>query len=179
MAIFPPEQRVWWKQPLHWQELVWIAVCLVWALTMFFTMIVWHAIGQQNLSNEAYRISPEKYEARAEAMVKKYQVREEGDTGYPVVHPPPESDVYLVARMWEWWPVLEFEKDKSYRLHLSSMDVQHGFSLQPTNINIQVHPGYEMVITITPNKAGEFGVICNEYCGLGHHTMVGRIYVVE
>ena len=94
MAIFPPEQRIWWKQPLHWQELVWIAVCLVWALTMFFTMIVWHSIGEQNLSNEAYQISPDKFAERTEAMVEKYQVREEGDSGRPVVHPPPESEVY-------------------------------------------------------------------------------------
>jgi cytochrome c oxidase subunit 2 len=59
------------------------------------------------------------------------------------------------------------------------MDLQHGFSLQPTNINVQVHPGYELVMTVTPNEAGEFGVICNEFCGIGHHTMVGRIHVVE
>jgi cytochrome c oxidase subunit 2 len=59
------------------------------------------------------------------------------------------------------------------------MDYQHGFSLQPVNINIQVHPGYEMVLTITPSAAGEYGVVCNEYCGLGHHTMVGKIFVVD
>jgi cytochrome c oxidase subunit 2 len=179
MAIFPPQERIWWKQPLHWQELTWLAVCLVWALTMFFTMIVWHSIGDQNLSNEAYRISPEKFAERTEAMVEKFQVREEGDSGRPVVHPPAESDVYMLGRTYEWWPVLELEKGKSYRLHLSSMDLQHGFSLQPTNINVQVHPGYELVMTVTPNETGEFGVICNEFCGIGHHAMVGRIHVVE
>ena len=57
--------------------------------------------------------------------------------------------------------------------------LQHGFSLQPVNINVQVHPGYEMVVTIKPDKAGEYGIVCNEYCGLGHHMMVGKIYVVE
>jgi cytochrome c oxidase subunit 2 len=36
-----------------------------------------------------------------------------------------------------------------------------------------------MVLTITPDKAGEFGVVCNEYCGIGHSTMIGKIYVVE
>jgi cytochrome c oxidase subunit 2 len=112
-------------------------------------------------------------------MVEKYQVREEGDTGVPVVHPPAETDVYMLARTYEWWPVLELEKGKAYRLHLSSMDLQHGFSLQPTNINVQVHPGYELVMTVTPNETGEFGVICNEFCGIGHHNMVGRIHVVE
>jgi cytochrome c oxidase subunit 2 len=85
----------------------------------------------------------------------------------------------MLARQFEWWPVLEFQKGKSYRLHLSSADVQHGFSLQPENINLQIHPGYEMVITIKPTRTGTFGVVCNEYCGLGHHQMTGRIIVVD
>ena len=71
------------------------------------------------------------------------------------------------------------EKGETYRLHLSSMDWQHGFSLQPNNINLQVHPGYDMVVTLTPTETGTFSVVCNEYCGVGHHTMVGKIHVVE
>ena len=59
------------------------------------------------------------------------------------------------------------------------MDWQYGFSLQRGNINIQVHPGYEHVITLTPTEAGEFGIICNEFCGIGHHTMTGKIYVID
>ena len=55
----------------------------------------------------------------------------------------------------------------------------HGFSLLPENINIQIHPEYEMVITIKPNRVGEYSVVCNEFCGIGHHTMVGKIFVVD
>lgn len=179
MAMTPPENRLWWNEPLDKVELAWIVIAFVWGLVMFSAMIYWHIVGKQNLSNEAYRIDPEVYAERTEAMVEAYTVREEGDTGIPVVHPPAGSDIYMVGRLYEWWPVLELEKDESYRLHLSSMDVQHGFSLQPTNINLQVHPGYDMVLTVTPDEAGEFSVVCNEYCGIGHHTMVGRIYVVE
>ena len=90
---------------------------------------------------------------------------------------PEGSDVYLVARLWSWWPIIELEKDKTYRLHLTSMDYNHGFSLQPTNINIQVVPGFEHVVKVTPNQSGQFSVVCNEYCGINHHTMVGRVYV--
>ena len=66
---------------------------------------------------------------------------------------------------------------RPYKLHLTSMDYNHGFSLQPTNINIQVVPGYEHVIKVTPNESGTFSIVCNEYCGIGHHEMVGRMYV--
>jgi cytochrome c oxidase subunit 2 len=179
MAIYPPSKRIWWKEPLNRMEITWISIAFLWGLVMFGTMIVWHVVGEQNLSNETYRIDPDKYTERTEAMVAKYKVREEGKTGVPVVRPPPGSDVYLLARLWEWYPILELEKGKEYRLHLSSIDWQHGFSLQPTNINIQVHPGYEMVLTMTPSETGEYGVVCNEFCGIGHHNMVGKIYVVD
>ena len=36
-----------------------------------------------------------------------------------------------------------------------------------------------MIFTVKPNSTGEFGVVCNEFCGIGHHTMVGKIYVVK
>jgi cytochrome c oxidase subunit 2 len=101
------------------------------------------------------------------------------EVGIPVVKPPAGSDVYMLGRLWQWYPILELEKGQSYRLHLSSMDWNHGFSLQPVNINLQILPGYEMVLTVTPDQAGEFTVVCNEFCGIGHHLMLGKIYVKE
>ncbi len=177
MAIAPPSERIWWKEPVARTELIWVIIAFLWGLVMFFMMIYWHGAGEQNLSNEAYRITPQKFAAKAQAMVDQHTVREEGSI--PVVHPPPGSDVYLIARLWQWWPILELEKGQSYRVHMTSMDWQHGFSLQPVNINVQVHPGYDLVVTLTPNEAGEYGVVCNEFCGIGHHTMIGKIYVVE
>ena len=179
MSIYPPTRRLWWKTPIERTEVLWVGIAFVWAMIMFFMMPYWHVVGKQNPPTEAYRIAPEAYAAKAEAMVEQYTVREEGDTGIEVVRPPAGSDVYLVARLWEWWPILELKKDQTYRLHLSSMDYQHGFSLQPTNLNLQVHPGYDMVATITPTTSGTFGVVCNEFCEIGHHTMLGKIYVTE
>lgn len=179
MAIFPPTQKNWWKEPIERSEILWVTIALVWCMILFFMMPYWHINGDQNISAEAYKIKPDVFAERTEAFAEKYTVREEGDTGVPVVHPPAGSDIYMYARLWEWWPVLELEKDKTYRLHLSSLDWLHGFSLLPENINIQVHPNYDMIVTVTPNKSGEFGVICNEFCGIGHHTMVGKIHVVD
>ena len=176
-SFMPPAERIWWKMPVGRQELIWIAIALIWCLIMFLMMPYWHIYGKQNLSNEAYQTTPAKFGAKVQAMIDEFQVREE--SGIPVVKPPAGSDVYMLGRLWQWYPILELEKDQTYRLHLSSMDWQHGFSLQPININLQIVPGYEMVVEITPNQAGEYGVICNEYCGIGHHTMVGRIYVGE
>ncbi|MBI5783135.1 MAG: cytochrome C oxidase subunit II [Gammaproteobacteria bacterium] len=177
MSLTPPAERLWWKEPIEGVELFWVAIALVWAIVMFIMMPYWHVYGKQNLSNEAYRTTPEMYTKKVQAMVDQYTIRKETAREVPVVHPPAGADVYLLARLWEWYPVLELEKGQTYRLHLSSVDWQHGFSLQPENINMQVIPGYEMVLKITPNKSGDYSVICNEYCGIGHHQMIGKIYV--
>ena len=177
MAITPPSERLWWNQSVHRVELIWIAVAFVWGLVMFFMMIYWHATGEQNLATEAYRTTPNAFYAKVERNVADWQVRELN--GVPVVKPPAGADVYLLGRMWLWYPVLELENGQSYRLHLSSLDLQHGFSLQPININVQVHPGYEHVLTVTPNRSGEYTIVCNEFCGLGHHMMLGKIFVVD
>ena len=177
MALSPPEQRIWWNEKIGRGELVWVFLAFLWGVIMFLMMAFWHVAGDQNLSKEVYRTDPATYEAKTIAFADKFKIREE--EGVPVAKPQPGGDVYMLARLWEWWPVLELQKGQSYRLHLSSLDWQHGFSLQPVNMNIQVHPNLEHVITLTPTEAGVYGVVCNEFCGPGHHTMVGRIYVVE
>ena len=180
-AISPPQSRVWYKQPLDRVEGTWIVIAFAWCLVMFFMMPYWHVTGKQNLANEAYRTTPERFTAKAQEMVDKHKVREEGPDNLkvPVVRPPAGSDVYLIAQLWRWHPMLELEAGKSYRVHLMSMDWLHGFSLQPENINIQVHPGYEHVVTVTPTNPGTYSIICNEYCGINHHTMASRLYVVK
>lgn len=176
-AILPPSERLWWKHPLDRLEAVWIGIAFVWCMVMFVMMVGWHIFGKQNLSTETYKTTPDKFTASTQAMVDKHTVRTETDEKIPVVAPPEGSDVYLIGRLWNWWPILELEKGKSYKLHLTSMDYNHGLSIQPTNINIQVVPGYEHVIKVTPNESGTFSLVCNEYCGINHHTMVGRMYV--
>ena len=63
MAISPPAEHIWWRQPINREEIIWIIVAFLWGLVMFFMMIYWHAFGQQNLSNETYRITPEAFAA--------------------------------------------------------------------------------------------------------------------
>jgi cytochrome c oxidase subunit II len=181
-AIQPPSNRLWWKEPIERIEITWVLIAFVWSMVLFFMMPYWHVFGKQNLANEAYKNTPEKYTAKTQEMVDKYKVREEtglNDQKIPVVHPPAGGDVYLIARLWQWWPILELEEGQTYRLHLMSMDWLHGFSLQPENINIEVHPNYEHVLTVQPTTSGTYGIMCNEYCGINHATMVSRLYVVK
>jgi cytochrome c oxidase subunit II len=167
---------VWWK-PVHGAEKVWIAIAFAWCMILFAMMPLWHLKGGQNPSGIRHTVTADDFRERVEEFIQAYQVGV--DQGYPVVEPPPGSDIYLLGRMWSWTPVLRLQKGAEYTLHLSSTDVNHGFSLHPVNINFQVVPGYDYALRIVPEEAGDFRIVCNEFCGAGHHLMVGRVIVFD
>jgi len=55
--------------------------------------------------------------------------------------------------------------------------VIHGYEIVRTDAQSMVIPGYVSQFT-TRFAAGEYLVACNEYCGVGHHTMATRLHVV-
>jgi cytochrome c oxidase subunit 2 len=61
----------------------------------------------------------------------------------------------------------------------TTKDVIHGFSVAGTNINMMLTPGYISEYITTFDKAGQYLILCNEYCGTGHHLMTSKIKVVE
>ena len=63
-------------------------------------------------------------------------------------------------------------------IYVTSQDVQHGFKITDTNVNMQVVPGQVSKLTYTFDRIGEFPYICHEYCGIGHAAMFGRVKVV-
>ncbi len=146
---------------------------------MFTAMVAWQALGEQRIPVESYRVDQATFQSEVDAFVEARQIGEEG--GVPVVEPMPGEDAYLQAMMFQFRPVLQLQRGETYRLLVSSTDVQHGLSLLKlgTSYNFQVLPGYLYVIRLTPEETGEFSLVCNEFCGLGHHVMTGRIVVVD
>jgi cytochrome c oxidase subunit 2 len=177
-SLTPPGSD-WWSRPIGRDELVWISIAFSWCLVMTFMMLYWYFVGNQNQAGEVYRMSADKFSAKAEEMIKRYQVRTESDLEIPVVKVPPGGDVYFFARQFQFGIIPILKKGETYRFHLTSLDVNHGFSLLPINLNLQLIPGYDYVLKFTPNAAGEYHIVCNEFCGIGHHEMVGKLYVVE
>jgi cytochrome c oxidase subunit 2 len=47
-----------------------------------------------------------------------------------------------------------------------------------TNANVMVLPGYVTQFTLRFDEPGEYVIACNEYCGLQHHALVGKLIVV-
>jgi cytochrome c oxidase subunit 2 len=173
MSIYSPPAG-WFKAP-RGAERLWVGLALAWCVVMAIAMPYWHFYGKQNSTGESYRVSPADFSKRLHEFVAANKV---GDVnGMPIVEIPPGGDGYLQAQMWFFFPILKMKMGQTYRLHMSSVDLQHGFSLQPLNMNFQILPGYDHVLTLTPTSTGEFSIICNEFCGIGHHGMTGRIIV--
>lgn len=167
---------VWWK-PAHRAEKIWVAIAFVWCLVLFAMMPLWHWRGGQNPSGVRTKVDPRAFFARTMEFSNEYKVGE--DRGIPIVQPPPGSHVYLTALTYQWYPILQLVRGETYRLHISALDVNHGFSLYPLNVNFQIVPGYDYALEVTPTASGDFRIICNEFCGIGHHTMVGRVIVID
>lgn len=171
-----PVPGVWWR-PAHKTEKLWVGIAFAWCMVLFAMMPLWHWKGGQNPSGIRRKVDPQAFYARTVAFATQYKIGE--DRGIPIVAPPPGSDVYLTALAFQWYPIIQLEKDKEYILHLSALDVNHGFSLYPLNVNFAVSPGYDYGLRVTPTASGDFRIICNEFCGIGHHLMVGRMIVVD
>ena len=91
-------------------------------------------------------------------------------------------DVYVVARQFQFSPgsgePIRVPADSTVTFHVTSADVIHGFEVVGTNVNAMVIPGQVTEMTVRFDGPTSYGVICNEYCGAGHHTMAGTIEVV-
>ncbi len=107
---------------------------------------------------------------------------------YAAAHTLPDGSVMAVtgepipilAQQFGFTPrILKMRTGETYSLEIASKDVIHGFSLQAGlgSLNAVLVPGSMTPLEITPTQPGEYLVLCNEYCGLGHQVMSGRILV--
>ncbi|HLQ74322.1 MAG TPA: cytochrome c oxidase subunit II [Bacillota bacterium] len=75
--------------------------------------------------------------------------------------------------------VVQIPKGATVHFSVTTTDVIHGFEIAGTNINMMVEPGYISTYTNTFKNEGTFTLLCNEYCGTGHHLMHATIEVVD
>ncbi len=93
---------------------------------------------------------------------------------------PGKYEAYIVAQAspWKFYPSeIRVPLGSTVTFFVVSVDVQHGFRVQDTNVNMMVLPGQVSKLTATFDKAGEFPYVCSEYCGVGHQNMFGKVIV--
>ena len=172
MSSLAPPAHGWWK-PLPRDEKVWLTIIIIAALVLSVITVGWAMLGKQNVPVAAYKTTPEAFAKQVADFTAKYQVP--GSPGE--VRVPAGQDAYMMSQMWSFTPTLRLQAGKEYTIWLSAKDVLHGFSIANQNLNLMAIPGHAYGIRLTPQAPGTYLIVCNEYCGLGHTGMTGKIIV--
>lgn len=87
--------------------------------------------------------------------------------------------VDVTARRFEFSPnQITLDKGETVKLRLTSDDVVHGFFHRALKLDELIEPGKVTEVTLTPDVAGTFTVICHHFCGI-HHTAMKMTVVVN
>ncbi|MBS1681490.1 MAG: hypothetical protein JST48_07245 [Bacteroidetes bacterium] len=109
----------------------------------------------------------------------------------------PEEKVFVVAKQFAFaiskFPIkteddfnmsagveITVPVDKIIEFSVSSLDVNHGFSLYKEGVlqaQVQVMPGYMNRLRWKFEESGTYDILCLEYCGVAHSGMMAKIKV--
>lgn len=91
---------------------------------------------------------------------------------------PGRYEAVVVSQTWAFVPPeIRVPVDAEVTFTATSVDVIHGFNIEGTRLNMMLIPGQISRNSYRFSEPGEHLVICHEYCGLGHHTMAGKVIV--
>lgn len=91
-----------------------------------------------------------------------------------------EQVIKIVARRFAYTPnEIVLKKGQPVVLEFTSIDFVHGFKIPDLNIRADLPPGKVTRIRLTPENAGVYDFLCDNFCGSDHEEMSGRIIVKE
>ncbi|HNP62870.1 MAG TPA: c-type cytochrome [Woeseiaceae bacterium] len=76
-------------------------------------------------------------------------------------------------------PEAHIPLNRPVKFLLRSKDVLHDFAVAQFRVKMDLVPGMNTFLWLTPTKSGRFEILCEELCGIGHHTMRGAVIVDE
>lgn len=89
-----------------------------------------------------------------------------------------ERVIKIEARKFRFAPnVIELKKGEEVVLELTALDFPHGFSLPDFKIRADLVMGKPVRVKLKPEEAGQFGFLCDNFCGSGHEEMSGTLIV--
>ncbi|MGH8223266.1 MAG: c-type cytochrome [Woeseiaceae bacterium] len=74
---------------------------------------------------------------------------------------------------------LHLPVDVPVKVLLRSKDVLHNFTVAQFRVKMDLVPGMETYMWLTPTETGTFEVLCEELCGIAHYAMRGAVVVDE
>jgi cytochrome c oxidase subunit II len=88
--------------------------------------------------------------------------------------------IEIKAKKYEFSPSkITLKKGAPVVLRLGSEDRAHGFLVKALGVDADIEPGQVTDVAITPDATGEYAVICDHYCGLGHGNLKMTLTVVQ
>jgi len=156
---------------IHRYEKIWIGISLLFVLGLIAT-VTYGAVGAgvKTIGNQGGTVNPNDLQ---NTPFGNPGVRKVGPNHYAV---------YVVARQFYYQPgtgkPITVPAGSDVTFYVTSADVIHGFEVVDTNINSMAIPGEVSKFTVHFDKPAKYGIICNEYCGVGHGSMQGRLNVV-
>ena len=88
--------------------------------------------------------------------------------------------VKLVAARYGFYPrEIVIPADQKIQFRMATLDVLHGAHIPMTNMSTMIVPGHVSEVTTIFPKPGEYPLLCNEYCGMGHDHMWSRVTVLS
>ena len=115
-----------------------------------------------------------------EERVNPQTVTQEGPFAEPGLREYPDGsyDLYIVSQMFSFIPnEVTVPAGSEVTFYVTSVDVQHGFKIADTNVNMQIVPGQVSKLTVVFDDPGTYDYICTEYCGSAHAQMYGTLIV--
>ncbi|MFB6135333.1 MAG: cytochrome c oxidase subunit II [Halobacteriaceae archaeon] len=156
---------------IHRFERYWTVVALL-LIVGFIATVTYGAVGVgvQMVDDSGGTVDPQ---SLGDTQFADPGVRKVGENHYAV---------YVVARQFLFQPgtnrPIVVPAGSTVTFHVTSADVTHGFEVAGTNVNAMVIPGQVTELTVRFEEPATYGVLCNEYCGAGHHAMEGLLKVV-
>lgn len=153
---------------IHKYERFWL-IASVAAIVLFIATVVYGTVGAgvSMVDDGGGTIDPD--EISEDPRFSEPRVEQVGDDEY---------EVYVLAYQFGFLPdPVEVPEDSTVTFYVTSNDVLHGFQLVGTNVNTMVIPGQISEMTVEFDEPAEYGVVCHEYCGSGHHDMEALVVV--
>ncbi len=76
-------------------------------------------------------------------------------------------------------PEVHVPLDRPVKFLLRSKDVLHNFTVAQFRVKMDLVPGMNTFMWLTPTRTGRFELLCEELCGIGHFAMRGAVVVDE
>ena len=72
---------------------------------------------------------------------------------------------------------LHLQINQPVKIELRSLDVLHNFYVPQFRAKMDTLPGIITYYWFTPERKGDFEILCAKYCGTGHYAMRGKVLV--